>query len=90
MPDPTIRSFPRKRERNKQNRGQGFPEQQRITLHERLRRAVEEFLVGIAQVEDEFGQFAVALIRIGMHGFLQRAVDPGRNVAVFVQQRLVS
>src|SRR5262245_13593739 len=70
----------------KQDRGQAFPEQQRITLDERLCRRVQEVLVGMAKVENELGQFVVALIRIGVQGFLQRPVDPGGDVAGLVQQ----
>ena len=40
---------------NKQNRRQAFPEQQRIALDERLRRRCDKFLVGMTQIEDEFG-----------------------------------
>src|SRR5262245_9943223 len=68
-----------------QNRGQAFPEQQRIALHERLCRGVDKFLVGMTKVENKLRQFVITMIRIGMCGLFQCAVDPCRNVAIVVQ-----
>ena len=73
-----------------QDRGQAFPEKQRIALDERLRRRRDKFPVGMTKVEDELGQLVIALIRIRMHGFLQRAVDPCRELAAVAQGRFVS
>ena len=50
----------------------------------------DKFLVGMTKVENELGQLVIALIRIRMHGLLQRPVDPCRELAAVAQGGFVS
>src|SRR5215210_4816127 len=50
--------------RYRQHERQTLPERQRIALDQRRRRRAQEGLVGMAQVVDELGKLAVALVGI--------------------------
>ena len=76
--------------RQRQHDGRALPEQQRIALDQRRRRGLDVIRIRRAQVEQKFRQAVISLQGIGMHGALQRAVDPDRNFAARMHGRPVS
>src|SRR3954465_933186 len=72
------------------DRRRAFPEQQGIAFEQRGHGGAEMAGVGMAEVEQVFRQALVASAWIGMHGFAECCVDPDGDLAVVVENRVVS